>query len=226
MSDPWPPAFIRTAPPTEPGTPTAHSRPVSPAATVRRARVGRATAPPARTSVPSTRQRPKPGPRWTTTPANPASATSRLEPFPSTSTAGRGRRRAPATAHEPVLVLRLDGEGGGAADPVGGAAPERSVQHGPVAQAPSARVRRHPRRPRRRVGAVAAGRHQLVGERGQVAGPQGQAQVAGPQQRRRPPPQVVQARARSAAPLRGGAARTASATRRPDTPGTGASPAL
>ena len=30
MSEPWPPAFIRTAPPTEPGTPTAHSKPVRP----------------------------------------------------------------------------------------------------------------------------------------------------------------------------------------------------
>ena len=29
MSEPWPPAFIRTAPPIDPGTPTAHSKPVS-----------------------------------------------------------------------------------------------------------------------------------------------------------------------------------------------------
>ena len=47
MSEPWPPAFIRTAPPTEPGTPTAHSNPVSPAAAVRRASTGSATPPPA-----------------------------------------------------------------------------------------------------------------------------------------------------------------------------------
>ena len=32
-SAPWPPAFMRTAPPIEPGTPTAHSKPVRPAAT-------------------------------------------------------------------------------------------------------------------------------------------------------------------------------------------------
>ena len=32
MSAPCPPAFMRTAPPIEPGTPTAHSKPVSPAA--------------------------------------------------------------------------------------------------------------------------------------------------------------------------------------------------
>ena len=40
VSDPWPPAFMRTAPPTVPGTPTAHSRPVRPADAVRRASVG------------------------------------------------------------------------------------------------------------------------------------------------------------------------------------------
>ena len=50
MSEPWPPAFIRTAPPTEPGTPTAHSNPVSPAAAVRRASTGSATPPPAVTT--------------------------------------------------------------------------------------------------------------------------------------------------------------------------------
>ena len=32
MSEPCPPAFMRTAPPIDPGTPTAHSKPVSPAA--------------------------------------------------------------------------------------------------------------------------------------------------------------------------------------------------
>ena len=37
MSLPCPPAFMRTAPPTEPGTPTAHSKPVTPADAVRRA---------------------------------------------------------------------------------------------------------------------------------------------------------------------------------------------
>ena len=47
MSEPWPPAFIRTAPPTDPGTPTAHSKPVRPASTVWRASTGRATAAPA-----------------------------------------------------------------------------------------------------------------------------------------------------------------------------------
>ena len=41
MSDPWPPAFMRTAPPIDPGTPTAHSKPVRPAATDWRATTGR-----------------------------------------------------------------------------------------------------------------------------------------------------------------------------------------
>ena len=52
MSEPCPPAFIRTAPPIDPGTPTAHSKPVSPAATVRRATTGSAAAAPASTSLP------------------------------------------------------------------------------------------------------------------------------------------------------------------------------
>ena len=51
MSEPCPPAFMRTPPPTEPGTPTAHSNPVRPAATVRRASTGSATAAPALTTI-------------------------------------------------------------------------------------------------------------------------------------------------------------------------------
>ena len=42
MSEPCPPAFMRTAPPIDPGTPTAHSNPVSPAAAVLRATTGSA----------------------------------------------------------------------------------------------------------------------------------------------------------------------------------------
>ena len=84
MSEPWPPAFIRTAPPIEPGTPTAHSKPVSPARTVRRATTGSAAAPPARTTVPATSIRAKASPSTRATPGNPASATSRFEPLPTT----------------------------------------------------------------------------------------------------------------------------------------------
>ena len=66
MSEPCPPAFIRTAPPTEPGTPTAHSNPVSPAAAVRRASTGSAhrrrrrvtTASPSATSMVGAERRP------------------------------------------------------------------------------------------------------------------------------------------------------------------------
>ncbi len=47
MSDPWPPAFMRTAPPTDPGTPTAHDNPDHPASATRRARTGNASAAPA-----------------------------------------------------------------------------------------------------------------------------------------------------------------------------------
>ena len=49
VSRPWPPAFMRTAPPTLPGIPTKNSSPVRPAAAARRASTGSATAAPART---------------------------------------------------------------------------------------------------------------------------------------------------------------------------------
>ena len=104
MSDPWPPAFMRTAPPTEPGTPTAHSNPVSPASTVRRATTGSAAAPPARTRTrpsgpgASTVTVVKPSPSCRTSPSNPASATSRLDPRPTTSTCGSLPASAAATA--------------------------------------------------------------------------------------------------------------------------------
>ena len=86
MSEPWPPAFMRTAPPTDPGTPTAHSNPVSPSATVRRASLGSGAPPPALTADPDTAKPAKSPSRATARPLNPASATSRLEPRPSTST--------------------------------------------------------------------------------------------------------------------------------------------
>ena len=109
MSEPCPPAFMRTAPPTDPGTPTAHDSPDHPPSATRRASTGRATAAPARTApVPSLRSTSadpdpdptdpdpdwgsstpaKPAPRCTTIPSNPSSATNRLEPRPRTKTAG------------------------------------------------------------------------------------------------------------------------------------------
>jgi hypothetical protein len=100
MSDPCPPAFMRTAPPIEPGTPTAHSNPVTPAAAVRRASTGSGTPPPATTSraigcVPCSRSTivdvvRELGDRDGEA-ANPASATSMFEPRPITSTAHRWR---------------------------------------------------------------------------------------------------------------------------------------
>ena len=107
MSEPWPPAFMNTAPPIDPGTPTAHSKPVRAAAAVRRATTGRLAAPPATTSTTA------PGPAsvtWGTSmvvkcspstrasPGNPVSATSTLEPRPTTSTATPLARTAAVTS--------------------------------------------------------------------------------------------------------------------------------
>ena len=86
MSDPCPPAFIRTAPPIEPGTPTAHSKPDRPACTVRRATTGRLAAPPATTTEPATSTPSNPSPSCRANPAKPRSATSRFDPRPTTAT--------------------------------------------------------------------------------------------------------------------------------------------
>lgn len=98
MSEPCPPAFIRTAPPIVPGTPTAHSKPVRPAAAVRRATTGSGAAPPARTRVPAistSRYRPA---RVMASPSKPSSATSRFDPLPITSTSMPVSRTAAVTA--------------------------------------------------------------------------------------------------------------------------------
>src|ERR1700689_1006120 len=94
MSAPGPPAVMRTAPPREPGTPTAQVRPAQPASAAWRARTGRGGDAPARTAKggdPSgagaggwTQLNPRPS--WTASPSNPASATSRFEPRPTTYT--------------------------------------------------------------------------------------------------------------------------------------------
>ena len=88
MSEPWPPAFIRTAPPIDPGTPTAHSKPVRPRAAHCRARTGNGTDDPARTTARSTSisNRSVSAVADTTIPGNPASATNTLEPRPRIST--------------------------------------------------------------------------------------------------------------------------------------------
>ena len=135
MSEPCPPAFIRTAPPTDPGTPTAHSKPVRPAAAVRRATTGRLAAPPARTVVPSMSMLAKCSPSTTARPSNPASATSRFEPRPTTSTAhARWPSTAAATVAERRLVVHLDQQRGRAADPVGREPASETSRPGQVAE--------------------------------------------------------------------------------------------
>jgi hypothetical protein len=86
MSDPCPPAFMRTAPPMEPGTPTAHSKPANPSWTECLATTGRLAPPPATIRVPSTSTASNPPPNCSTRPAYPPSATSRLEPRPTIAT--------------------------------------------------------------------------------------------------------------------------------------------
>ena len=104
MSEPCPPAFIRTAPPIDPGTPTAHSNPVSPTAAVRRATTGSAAPPPAVTIEPSMSMSEANSVMLTAIPAKPSSATSRLDPRPTTSTGRPEARRAAATARRSSTV--------------------------------------------------------------------------------------------------------------------------
>ena len=104
---PWPPAFILSAPPTEPGTPTAHSRPTSPAAALRRATRGRAAAAPGPHRGAADLDPRQPGPGTTTRPSKPASATSMFDPFPSTSTGHRLRRRGQGAVDGGQIVLAV-----------------------------------------------------------------------------------------------------------------------
>ena len=112
MSEPWPPAFMRTAPPTDPGTPTAQDSPLHPASATRRASTGSATAAPARTTAgarhatgrnraPAGRCRRSPHQDAARSPSNPSSATSRLEPRPKTKTGGGGAPRRRVLAARP-----------------------------------------------------------------------------------------------------------------------------
>ena len=98
MSAPCPPAFMRTAPPIEPGTPTAHSNPVNPQDTVRRATTGSDAAAPAVTSEPSWVISANASPRVKATPSKPRSATRRFEPRPTARVATPVARTAAASA--------------------------------------------------------------------------------------------------------------------------------
>ena len=90
--------FMRTAPPMVPGTPTAHSKPVSPCAALRRAATGRRVAPPARSSSSSSTTKSNAAPSTIASPRNPRSATSRFDPLPTTSTSTAVRDTTRATS--------------------------------------------------------------------------------------------------------------------------------
>ena len=190
MSEPWPPAFMRTAPPIEPGTPTAHSKPVSPAATVWRATTGQGRRRPGPHDGAvdlDRRRRPRRARRRRRrSPRRPPAGSS---PLPTTST-GTG---SPATAaREPVAGRprrsTLHEHRGRAADPVGGAAgraARRGAATGPSRRA-TGRSSAGGRGPARRIGhelarSVPSGPCSSSGTRREVAGAEGQAEVAGAQ---------------------------------------------
>ena len=111
--------------------------PCSPAAADLRATTGSLAPAPARTVDASTSTQSKPGPRRTTTPGKPASATRRFEPSPSTSSGtatSSDRQQRSVHGDEVVLGGGLDEHAGLAPDAVGGARPERSVALCPVAE--------------------------------------------------------------------------------------------
>ena len=185
MSEPWPPAFIRTAPPTEPGTPTAHSNPVS-------AGGGRAPGEHGQGHAAAGRRRRRAGRR------------------PPTSIAGAGRRRddgdagearvgdeqvgaaaddehgspdarrAAATATRSASVRARTNSAAGAADAVRRQRAERLVAASPARRgtARPRRARRRRRRAHRRPPAPRSPGEHLLGQRGDVAAPHRDAHVA------------------------------------------------
>ena len=118
---------MRTPPPIEPGTPTAHSNPVSPADAVRRATTGMLAPPPARTVTPSMSMWANCSPRISAIPANPASAISRFDPLPITSTGTAVARTASPTTRQIVVGLGPHQQRGAAADAVRGELTDRFV---------------------------------------------------------------------------------------------------
>ena len=226
MSAPWPPAFIRTAPPTEPGTPTAHSKPVSPAATVRRASTGRLVAPPARTTLAVTpRCRRSPHPAAARGPRRPGPPPAGWSPRPTTSTSSPCDRTptsasAVAIRDQLVGVGDLDEPAGRTAHAVGAERSERPVVLEAVRRGTPALVERGRVEPGRGV----IGRPLLeacddaVGQRRDVTGADGHAEVARRAARRRACRRRRRASGTSAAPRSGRAARTASTSSEPLTP--------
>ena len=111
VSRPWPPAFMRTAPPTDPGDADeeleagrARRPPARRASTGQRDRAAGAHGADSADRDRAARTRPRAATRR---PANPASATSRFEPGPTTSTGGRcAARRPSATAARSAVAPR------------------------------------------------------------------------------------------------------------------------
>ena len=221
MSEPWPPAFILTAPPTEPGTPTAHSNPVRPERRrapgehrQRDAAAGRAPRVPSSTSTARrhgrrsrrrcrrTRRRRRAG--WSHS--------------PTTSTGRPDARRAAATASRSSSVRGAHEQGCGATDAVRrqraerlvalGAVPElaRPRRRWPSSDAATAVIARPPCRP--------PGEH-LLGQRGDVAAAHRDAHVAAADLAGEERHDVLAAAAATRTRARGWASTTALTMRRP-----------
>ena len=166
MSEPCPPAFMRTAPPTDPGTPTAHESPDHPASATRRASTGRDNAAPARTAgrgsawacpcstdAGSGRSSPaKPEPRCSDQPLEPVVGHQQVRPAPDHEDGDRIARRCASGSHltagrpdglEILGSFHLGEEGGRPADAVGGHRSERLVIAWPAGRAASAQGLEH-----------------------------------------------------------------------------------
>ncbi len=197
MSEPWPPAFIRTAPPIEPGTPTAHSKPREPARGDARASDGSAIAAAGahhpshgvrrrRSAISIADQVDR---RRRRCPGSPSSATSMFEPRPTTSTGRPDACTRLGDEDEVVDRAGRDEQCRRPADPVGGQRAERHVGRrrgrpsaeraatSPASVVNGRRVRRRRRAFSARRRGRTAGDH-LVGQRGDVAAAHRDAHVA------------------------------------------------
>ena len=238
MSEPCPPAFIRTAPPIEPGTPTAHSKPVSPAAAVRRASTGSGTPPPARRrravdvdrrraiavgavgerdgDARRTRRRRRAGSSRGRRPAPAGRTPARAAATRARSSSVRDARRTAPPGHRP---------GRSSAAPSGTSRSAAGAEH---ARRPRRRVERRPstsrRRRRGRVARSARRAEHLVGQRRDVAAAHRDAHVAGARPRRRGTRPGRRAAGSHTTRAVGWASSTALTTSLPVTPGIGVVP--